>query len=98
MLCSGDERQGELCGTLSSELPSPRPVLAIAGRPRDELRPHVDAFVYEGADLVLRLDYLAKLVELRRLDGNTDNRAAELRESLQSTVDNLRACIDREEA
>ena len=99
VLCSDDERQGELCGALSGTPPSPRPVLAMAGRPREELQPHVDVFVYEGADLLLRLDYLAKLVELQRLERDkTNDQAAELRESLESTVATLRACIEREGA
>ena len=94
-MCSDDDRHGELC----SALPAPRPVVAVASRPRDELRSMVDAFVYDGADLVLRLDYLAKLVELRRLDRDpADDDAAELRESLESTIETLRTCIEREGA
>ena len=88
-LCAEGDPDPELCARVTGG-----PVLIVPAPPTDALAPHADAFVFEGADVLLRLDYIAKLVELARLGGAPDE---EFEESLREALDTMRDYIAREE-
>jgi methylmalonyl-CoA mutase len=98
VLCSNDDAYAELCAELRGTPPdSTRCIVAVVGRPQASLRDAVDAFLFEGGDLLARLDYLSKLVEHRRMANGTPPASDELRQSLEGTLEAMKSWIEREE-
>lgn len=89
VLCTDRDPDAGLCAELTGG-----PVLVVACPPVEALRAQVDAFLFEGADALLRLDYLARLVELARLGENPGD---ELEQSLRETIATMRSYLEREE-
>lgn len=91
VVCADDaDQEAALAALRAAAQP---PVLAIAGRPRAETAELADAFLFEGGDVLLRLEYLAKCAEIRRLDeGATDIHA-----SLQAHLERLGEMIRKDE-
>lgn len=90
-LCAADEALPELCAALES---TPCRT-ALVARPGAAATCAADVRLFDGGDLVMRLDYLQKLVELDRLERSRS--ASAVRRSLEDTLQELRAHIAREE-
>ena len=82
VLCVADESLEDAVSRL--RVAANKPPLAIAGRSSGDLDEDlcvpIELFLFEGGDVLLRLEYLAKLVAVRRLD--RDNEDVEVRLSL----------------
>ncbi len=100
VLCADDDSYPEVAAALASALGASRrrvPITALAGPPQPELIGRVDAFLYNGADVLLRLEYLFRRVERQRLERSGAPPDEEIRESLDTTLELIAELIGQED-
>ena len=86
--------EGDLAPDLCAASPG-QPVVVGACPPSDAAGAEVDVLLFDGADVLLRLDYIAKLVELARLG---DDPGEDLEQPLREALEVMRDHMSRGEA